>query len=94
VELEAMKAYADGKCMFCGEGRRYNLHVEHDHDVERSHSSRASVRGLACARCNSVLRKAGDSASLLRQLANALDEWPSSYVIDRVVGFTVDRRSK
>lgn len=91
-ELEAMKTLADGKCMGCLAPRRYELHVDHDHLVERVWTTRMSIRMLLCASCNGVLRKAGDSASTLRRLADNLDCWPSVGVIPDVIGRTGDSR--
>lgn len=91
-ELAALKALADGKCMGCLAPRRYELHVDHDHLVERVWTTRMSIRMLLCASCNGVLRKAADSASTLRRLADHLDHWPSLGVIPDVIGTTLDRR--
>jgi hypothetical protein len=91
-ELAALKVLADGKCMGCLEPRRYELHVDHDHAVEREWTTRMSIRMLLCASCNGALRKAGDSASTLRRLADHLDYWPSVGVIPHVIGTTIDRR--
>lgn len=92
AELDALKLLADGKCMGCSQPRRYELHVDHDHAVEREWTTRMSIRMLLCASCNGVLRKAGDSASTLRRLADHLDSWPSVGIVPDVIGTTRDRK--
>ncbi len=80
-EYELILTHQGGVCGGCGEKRAYNLHVEHDHKVEREVSTRASIRGLACARCNSVLRKVRDNPAILRGLAAYLDNPPAQEVL-------------
>lgn len=79
-----------GKCGGCGQSRRYNLHVDHDHKVERAllaagsdpqTAARHSVRGLLCARCNKVLRDTRDNAENLRSLAGYLENPPAKAVL-------------
>ena len=79
---------AEGVCMGCGRSRKYNLHVDHDHKVERENGTRYSIRGLLCASCNAVLRKASDNPDTLRDLALYLDAWPSLALIGGVQGWT------
>lgn len=80
-EYAAILAHQGGACGGCGEKRTYNLHVEHDHKVERERGTRPSIRGLACARCNSVLRKVRDNPAVLRRLADYLDNPPAQEVL-------------
>lgn len=80
-EYELILNHQGGVCGGCGEPRKYNLHVEHDHKKEREVSTRASIRGLACARCNSVLRKVRDNPAILRKLADYLDNPPAQEVL-------------
>lgn len=89
-EYAALVKHQGGKCHMCGEPRRdgYPWHVDHDHAVERLYGTRASIRGLICARCNTLLRKARDSRSVFSGGYHYLTEWPSSYVFDFVVGRT------
>lgn len=90
----ALKRSANGRCMICGEPRQYELAIEHDHVVARSEGVARSVRGLACKRCNGLLRRGSDSASLFRALAAYLDDWPSySLAFLSTVGHTTDRRA-
>lgn len=79
-----------GVCGGCGQKRRYNLHVDHDHKVERDliakgmtpeKAARKSVRGLLCARCNKVLRDIRDNAGNLHGLADYLDTPPAKAVL-------------
>jgi hypothetical protein len=92
-EYHRLQVAADGHCMGCGKERKYNLHVDHDHVVEREYGVRFSIRALLCAGCNGVLRKAGDNAATLRELADILDCWPTLALIGGVAGSTV-RSSK
>lgn len=80
-EYDAIRSYQLGACGGCGETRNYNLHVEHDHKREREAGTRESIRGLACARCNSVLRKVRDNPAILRKLADYLDDPPAQKVL-------------
>jgi hypothetical protein len=62
--------YQGGVCAGCGESRKYNLCVDHDHALERAgHPPLACVRGLLCKRCNKVLAVVGDNPKTLTGLA-------------------------
>jgi len=84
-------AVAQGKrCAGCKERRRYFLHVDHDHKVERDllakgvppeEAARRSVRGKLCARCNKVLRDVRDNAATLESLAEYLRTPPAKAVL-------------
>lgn len=80
-EYAALEKSQGGVCGGCHQPRKYALHVDHDHKVERECGSRASVRGLLCKRCNGVLRKVWDDPETLRGLADYLENWPSRKVI-------------
>lgn len=82
AEYQALFEAQGGLCAGCGESRRYNLHVEHDHKREREVGAKRSIRGLACARCNSVLRKVRDNPVILESLAWYLREPPARKVLD------------
>jgi hypothetical protein len=79
----------------CGESRRegYPWHVDHDHLVEREYGARASIRGLICARCNTMLRKAGDKATVFIGGYHYLTAWPANDVFDFVMGRTYGREA-
>ncbi len=85
-EYDAILTAQGGVCGGCGETRRYLLHVDHDHAIERDRGVRASVRGLLCKRCNQTLRRVGDNAAVLRGLALYLQLPPARGVLDAVVG--------
>lgn len=79
-----------GKCAGCRGTRKYNLHVDHDHEREREllaqglgaqDAARLSVRGLLCARCNKILRDARDGVGTLRALASYLLRPPARKVL-------------
>ena len=80
-EYELLLVEQNGACGACHQPRRYNLHVEHDHRVERERGTRESIRGLACARCNSVLRKVRDDPEVLRGLIEFLENPPARRVL-------------
>lgn len=92
-EYEAIVASQGGVCAICKQPRTYNLHVDHDHKVEReTGDSRRSVRGGCCRRCNKVLAVVGDSRSLLAAAIEYLASWPSSAILgDDVQGYTANR---
>lgn len=81
AEYEALYEAQDGRCAVCKEPRKYLLHVEHDHVIEKEHGVRASIRGLACKRCNGLLRDARDNAQLLRMCADYIDNPPAQAVL-------------
>jgi len=69
---------AQGKCCaICSGSRNYRLSVDHDHEKERLEGSRASVRGLLCKRCNTLLANAGDRPDLLDAAAAYLRDPPA-----------------
>jgi len=81
-EYDALLGFQGRCCAICSGTRAYNLHVGHDHKVEReTGDSRASIRGLLCARCNKLLAKAGDSIDLLLSAAAYLREPPAREVL-------------
>lgn len=77
VEYEALMEAQGNCCAICGCTRRYNLHVDHDHAVERTHGSRASVRGGLCKRCNRLLAYAHDDIDLLAAAVKYLEHPPA-----------------
>lgn len=93
-EYGAILALQGGVCAICGGGRAYNLHVDHSHAAERATgSSRASVRGLLCKRCNShLLPAAMDDPQILMAAIQYLRNPPARRVI-RVVRRRVVRRA-
>lgn len=80
-EYEAMLIAQGGVCAACGGDRRYNLHVDHDHAIERARCVRAAVRGLLCKRCNALLRDCRDDPTVLDRLAAYLREPPAHSVL-------------
>lgn len=80
------------QCAGCRGKRRYMLHVDHDHNLERAclakgmsskEAARASVRAKLCARCNKILRDARDDADTLLHLVGVLRNPPARKVLDR-----------
>jgi len=61
----------DGKCLGCGATAENQYHgvldVDHNHTTNE-------VRGLLCNSCNRLIGFSGDSATVLRNLANYLEE--------------------
>lgn len=82
VEYDALMEEQLGCCAICGASRRYNLHVDHDHAREKTHGSRASVRGLLCKRCNKLLAVAHDDPGLLMLATSYLLDPPARKVLD------------
>ena len=82
TEYNTLLNYQNGACAMCGGTRKYRLHVDHDHKLEREQGSRASVRGLLCARCNKLLAKAGDDTNLLAAAIKYLKNPPARKVIE------------
>lgn len=79
------------RCAGCHGKRKYFLHVDHDHKLERAclakgmspkEAARASVRAKLCARCNKILRDARDDADILLRLAGVLRNPPARKVLD------------
>lgn len=77
-------------CAGCRGKRRYFLHVDHDHALERALlakgvppevAARVSVRGKLCARCNKVLRDVRDNPDILLWLCGYLRNPPAHKVI-------------
>lgn len=89
-EYETLRLHQGGRCHMCGETRApgYSWHVDHDHAVEKHLGNRASVRGLVCARCNTLLRKSRDSARVFLGGYHYLTSWPSADVFTFVEGHT------
>jgi hypothetical protein len=89
-EADEILKVQGGVCAGCLGTRRYHLHVDHDHKVEKAQlaegksaqsAARASVRGRLCARCNKILRDSRDNPDLLRRLADYLDSPPAKEVL-------------
>lgn len=81
ITQEEYRELAKDGCAVCGGSRNYNLAVDHDHALEKTHGVRASVRGTICKRENRILRDARDDAQLLRALADYLDNPPARAVL-------------
>lgn len=89
-EYDQILILQGGVCGGCGGARAYNLHVDHDHKVERAalakgmsptEAARISVRGLACKGCNGMFRDVRDNAPRLRRMADYLDSPPAWEVL-------------
>lgn len=80
-EYDALYEAQGGCCAICKKPRKYLLHVEHDHAIEREHGVRVSIRGLVCKRDNGILRDARDDAQLLRACADYIDNPPAQAVL-------------
>ena len=68
-----------GVCWPCGRRAR---DVDHDHQVEKSHGMRYSVRGILCRSCNKTLHYVKDDPGRLRRLALYLEHPPAWDVIE------------
>lgn len=90
-EYAKLVAHQGGKCHMCAEPRRegYAWHVDHSHGVERAKGTRASIRGLICARCNTLLRKVRDNPRVFLGGYHYLVSWPSADVFAFVQGSEV-----
>lgn len=77
ADYDALLAEYGGLCWICGEPpKKRRLHVEHDHKTGR-------IRGLACWKCNNLLRWGRDDPAILRAAARYLDlQWIASAVIE------------
>jgi hypothetical protein len=82
-EYDLLLAYQGGVCAICKGTRRTNLDVDHDHKVEReTGSTRLSVRGLLCRRCNRRLLPAClDTVEVLEAAIAYLESPPARKVI-------------
>lgn len=80
-EYDAMLEAQGGVCAGCGEARKYNLSVDHDHKVEKLYGVRASIRGLLCRRCNKVLRDVRDNWKTLWWLGAYLQGPPAGRIL-------------
>ncbi len=88
AEFEAIVEYQGGGCAGCGRKRRgRSLHVDHDHKT-------GLVRGIVCWRCNSLLGKALDTASTLRNLADYLMNPPAVAVVGRRIAPPLKKRRR
>jgi hypothetical protein len=75
---------AQGGLCACRETRKYNLAVDHDHQIEREQNVRASVRGRLCKRCNKVLAYVRDNPQILRWLADYLEDPPARRILENL----------
>ena len=78
-EYERLLLVREGCCWVCGKkpsGRR--LHVDHDHKKK----GRASIRGLVCWACNSMLQRGRDDPAILRSAADYLESAKAQEVLD------------
>lgn len=76
-EWERVLLAQGGGCAGCGRhGVTRSLHTDHDHKSQL-------LRMIACAACNSALRKAKDSPEILRALADALEDPPFTRTLGR-----------
>lgn len=82
AEYDELLKHQGGVCAGCLGARTYNLHVDHDHQVEKVLGNRASVRGLLCKACNGVLNRVRDNPETLRRLAGYLERPPARGVIN------------
>lgn len=83
-QYDAIIAAQHGKCV-CGGARSYNLHVDHDHALEKAGTPiEECVRGGLCKRCNKTLRDVRDSPQILRALADYLENPPAQGVLHAI----------
>lgn len=66
-EVLAMYHAAGSQCPICLQTPEARLVLDHDHTT-------GAVRGFICAKCNTALGMAGDSASRLRKMAEYLEQ--------------------
>ena len=88
-EYLALVKHQGGACHLCGERRAagYAWHVDHDHSAERDYGVRASIRGLVCARCNTLLRRARDKPRVFLGGYHYLTSWFTMDIFDFVKGY-------
>lgn len=82
-EYELLHKLQGGVCAICKGTRKGNFDIDHDHKLEKaSGSTRVSVRGLLCKRCNRRLLPAClDDPEILRRAVEYLVEPPARQVI-------------
>ena len=74
-EYQKLLDAQDGKCAICGESRRYNLDVDHDHKT-------GLIRGLVCRLHNrKLLPSAKDNPAVLRAAADYLESPPALRIL-------------
>jgi hypothetical protein len=73
-EYLAMLEDQSYRCWICHTKPRKTLHIDH------SHSEPRLIRGLVCARCNTMLGMARDNPDLLRGAAKYLEAPPAQFL--------------
>lgn len=81
-EYSALYIAQGEMCAICKGSRKYRLAVDHDHKLERETTSRLSVRGLLCKRCNSLLAKVRDDTRMLDAAIDYLLHPPARSIIN------------
>ncbi|MEU7570352.1 endonuclease VII domain-containing protein [Micromonospora sp. NPDC049240] len=78
-EYLTVLAHQGGRCAICrrAKGLKRKLAVDHDHALEKEKGSRASVRGLLCSPCNSVLAHFRDDIEALLRAIEYLRNPPA-----------------
>jgi hypothetical protein len=73
----------DGRCAICrrATGVRRRLAVDHDHQVERERGVRASVRGLLCKSCNTILGRFRDDVDTFQRAIDYLNNPPARKIL-------------
>ncbi len=67
-EYDKLLAVYGGGCWICGKkAKNRRLHVEHDHKTK-------VVRGITCWSCNKLLKMANDSAKVLFDAADYVED--------------------
>lgn len=92
-EDASLDAFQGGVCGICERNTTYELHVDHDHQIEKAliqqgyapmQARRMSVRGKLCKTCNRrLLPAAHDNVETLQRAIQYLENWPSSGIIGR-----------
>lgn len=82
-EYQQILAAQGGVCAICEGSRGYNLHVDHDHALERQGvPTRNTVRGLLCRACNArLLPAARDKVATLERAIVYLNDPPAFRVL-------------
>ena len=87
-EHDELLTKQNGVCLGCGatnfNGKSYHLAVDHNHET-------GEVRGLLCLKCNRILGLANDSPSILRALADYLENSEVAEVGSQTLKTDVER---
>lgn len=92
AEYDEIRDAQDGRCAICRRAPRYNLDIDHDHELERvllaqysqPTARRMSIRGLLCKLCNRRLLPAvRDQIEPLERAISYLRLPPAFAILER-----------